>query len=91
MCVYTDFFHCAAEENDWQLPQEVPGELPPLNISVQSCYGFLDMHSGYLRHVTHTENEVNELGDAAESCTKAERRVKRLKHEDEKFDEEHYM
>ena len=49
------------------------------------------MHSGYLRHVTHTENEVNELGDAAESCTKAERRVKRLKHEDGKFNEEHYM
>ncbi|KIM49444.1 hypothetical protein M413DRAFT_108537 [Hebeloma cylindrosporum] len=80
-----------AEENDWQLPQKVPGELPPLNISVQSHYGFLDMYSGYLRHATHTENEINELGDAAESCTKAERRAKRLKHEDEKFDEEHYM
>ena len=87
--IYTNFFfRCTAEENDWQFPQKVPGEL---NTSVQSHYGFLDMHSGYLRHVTHTENEVNELGDAAESCTKAERRVKRLKHEDEKFDEEHYM
>jgi protein SHQ1 len=49
------------------------------------------MHSGYLKHAIHTENEVNELGDVAESCSKAERRSRRLKHEDEKFDEEHYM
>jgi protein SHQ1 len=60
-------------------------------MSLQAQYGFLDMHSGYLNHATHTENEVNELGDDAEICTKAERRRRRLKHEDEKFDEEHYM
>ncbi|PPQ77600.1 hypothetical protein CVT25_011392 [Psilocybe cyanescens] len=80
-----------ASENDWQLPQEVPPPLPPLNISAQVHYGFLSMHSGYLKHVTHTENEINELGDDAEVCTKAERRLKRVKHEDDKWDEEHYM
>jgi len=49
------------------------------------------MHSGFLNHATYTENEVNELGDEAEICTKAERRERRVKREDEKFDEEHYM
>lgn len=39
----------------------------------------------------YTENEVNELGDEAEICTKDERRSRRVNHEDEKFDEEHYM
>ena len=39
----------------------------------------------------YTENEVNELGDEAEVCTKDERRSRRVNHEDEKFDEEHYM
>ncbi|KDR81812.1 hypothetical protein GALMADRAFT_221678 [Galerina marginata CBS 339.88] len=80
-----------AAQNDWQLPQEVPSPLPPLNISQQVRYGFLDMYSGYLRHVTHTENEINELGDEAEECSNERRRARRVKHEDEKFDEEHYM
>ncbi|CAA7265397.1 unnamed protein product [Cyclocybe aegerita] len=80
-----------AAENDWQLPQEVPAPLPPLKASRQAHYGFLDMHSGYLKHATHTENEVNELGDDAEVCNMEERRARRLKHEDEKWDEEHYM
>lgn len=62
-----------------------------MSLSTQKHYGFLDMHSGYLRHVLHTENEVNELGGDAEECTKEERTAKRIKHEDEKFDEEHYM
>ncbi|TFK42945.1 SHQ1 protein-domain-containing protein [Crucibulum laeve] len=78
-----------AAENDWQLPQEVPQ--PAFNISAQKHYGFLDMHSGYFKHVTHTENEVNELGGEAETCTLKERRQKRIKHEDEKWDEEYYM
>ncbi|KAG5354197.1 hypothetical protein C0989_003710 [Termitomyces sp. Mn162] len=78
-----------AAENDWQLPQEI--QEPQLSTSVQKYYGFLDMHSGYFRHVTHTENEVNELGADAETCPAAERRQKRLKHEDDKFDEEYYM
>lgn len=62
-----------------------------MSLSAQKHYGFLDMHSGYLRHVLHTENEVNELGGDAEECTKEERTAARIKHEDGKFDEEHYM
>lgn len=85
-------FLYVAEENDWQLPQQVPQEgLPPLNLSKQMHYGFLDMHSGYLKHVLHTENEINELGGDAEDCTKEERTARRIKHENDKFDEEHYM
>lgn len=81
-----------AAENDWQLPQEVPpAGLPPLNLTSQKFYGFLDMHSGYLRHVTHTENEVNELGDEAETCSREERRARRIQHENEKWDPEHYV
>ncbi|KAG6897304.1 hypothetical protein C0992_002746 [Termitomyces sp. T32_za158] len=78
-----------AAENDWQLPQEI--QEPQLNTSIQKYYGFLDMYSGYFRHVTHTENEVNELGDDAETSSVAARRQTRLRHEDDKFDEEYYM
>lgn len=78
-----------AAENDWQLPQGVQD--PQLDASIQKYYGFLDMHSGYFRHVMHTENEVNELGDDAETCSVAARRQTRLRHEDDKFDEEYYM
>lgn len=49
------------------------------------------MHSGYFRHVEHTENEVNELGVDAETCPPDERRRRRIKHEEDKWDEEHYM
>ena len=49
------------------------------------------MYSGYFRHVSHTENEVNELGADVESCSPEQRRKQRIKHEDDKFDEEHYM
>jgi protein SHQ1 len=49
------------------------------------------MYSGYFRHVSHTENEVNELGADVESCSPEQRREQRIKHEDDKFDEEHYM
>ncbi|KAI0664996.1 SHQ1-domain-containing protein [Cubamyces menziesii] len=80
-----------AAENDWQLPQTVPEPLPPLQTSVERRYGFLDMHSGYFRHVEHTENEVNELGTDAETCSPQERRSRRLKREEEKWDEEYYM
>ncbi|KAF8892576.1 SHQ1 protein-domain-containing protein [Infundibulicybe gibba] len=80
-----------AADNDWQLPQNVPEELPPLDTSVERRYGFLDMHSGYFRHVTHTENEVNELGAQAETCTVQERRQLRIEHENQKWDPEYYM
>jgi len=81
----------AAAENDWQVPQEIPEPLPRLNISIEKRYGFLDMYSGYFRHVPHMENEVNELGDDTEFCPPDERRKRRVKHEDDKFNEEHYM
>ncbi|KAJ7075944.1 SHQ1 protein-domain-containing protein [Mycena belliarum] len=79
-----------AAENDWQVPQEVPAD-PPITTTLTQSYGFLNMHSGYFKHVTHTENEANELGSNAEVCTAQERRTRRRKHEDEKWDEEHYM
>lgn len=49
------------------------------------------MYSGYFQHVVHTENEVNELGGDAETCSPEERRLKRLEREDCRWDEEHYM
>lgn len=81
----------SAAENDWQLPQTIPEPLPPLQTVVERRYGFLDMHSGYFRHVEHAENEVNELGPDAETCAPQERRRRRLKHEEQKWDEDHYM
>ncbi|XP_006458479.1 hypothetical protein AGABI2DRAFT_183517 [Agaricus bisporus var. bisporus H97] len=81
----------SAVENDWQLPQQLTQDLPSLETSVQKYYGFLNLHSGYFRHVTHTENEVNELGTDVESCPASERRRLRIQHEDDKWDEEYYM
>ncbi|KAF5365617.1 hypothetical protein D9758_003180 [Tetrapyrgos nigripes] len=72
------------------LPQKVPSE-EPIKLSTRGQYGFLDMHFNYFVNVSYTENEINELGVDAETCTISERRLKRLKHEDEKFDEEYYM
>ena len=69
----------------------MPEPLSSLKTTAQERYGFLDMYTGYFQHVGHTENEVNELGTDAETCSPAERRTRRLKHEDEKWDEEHYM
>ncbi|EMD38592.1 hypothetical protein CERSUDRAFT_153557 [Gelatoporia subvermispora B] len=80
-----------AAANDWQLPQQVPEPLPTLHTSPEHRYGFLDMHTGYFRHVEHTENEINELGTDAETCPPEERRRRRLRHEEEKWDEEHYI
>jgi len=79
----------AAADNDWQLPQSVPGDTAPL--SAQRVYGFLDKYSDYLRHASQTENEVNELGDSAEVFTRDERRQARIKHEEDKWDGEYYM
>lgn len=80
-----------AAQNDWQLPQQAPETLVSFETSLQKYYGFLNMHHGYLRHVIHTENEVNELGADAETCTVDERTKRRIDHEDEKWDDEHYM
>lgn len=49
------------------------------------------MYQGYFRHVTTTENEVNELDTDAETLPVVERQRRRISHEDEKWDEEHYM
>lgn len=38
-----------------------------------------------------TENEINELGADAEILKPSERRVHRLRHEEAKWDPEHYM
>ena len=81
----------AAAENDWQLKQELPVSDSSFKTSISQKYGFLDLHTGFFQHVEHTENEVNELGAAAESAGPSERRKARLLHEDEKWDEEYYM
>ncbi|EJD05971.1 SHQ1-domain-containing protein [Fomitiporia mediterranea MF3/22] len=82
-----------AVENDWHLPQQVPETAVPssVSLSTERRYGFLDAYTGYFKHVGHTENEVNELGLDAESLSLEERRARRVKHEDEKWDEEYYM
>ncbi|THH33920.1 hypothetical protein EUX98_g349 [Antrodiella citrinella] len=77
-----------AAENEWTFDQQVP---PPIETTVQRHYGFLDMHSGYFRHVEYAENEVNDLGSDAETCTAPERRARRTKRENEKWDEEYYL
>ncbi|KAI0690061.1 SHQ1-domain-containing protein [Cytidiella melzeri] len=80
-----------AAENDWQIKQDISTSEPLLKTSAQQPYGFLNLYTGYFQHVEHTENEVNELGADVESSHSQERRQKRLKHENEKFDEEHYI
>ncbi len=77
--------------NDWQFPQEIPGPMASFRIEDVSRYGFLNRHSGYLQHISYTENEVNELGPDAEILSPAERRIRRIKNEDDKWDEEYYM
>jgi len=49
------------------------------------------MHSGYFKHVAHVDNDANELGSDPETCPVEERRKRRVEHEEEKWDEEHYM
>ncbi|KAE9406393.1 SHQ1-domain-containing protein [Gymnopus androsaceus JB14] len=71
-----------AASNDWQLPQEIP---PPGQPILSTCTMATFTNAAY------TENEVNELGSDAEILTPLERRQKRIKHEDEKWDEEYYM
>ncbi|KIJ17456.1 hypothetical protein PAXINDRAFT_168113 [Paxillus involutus ATCC 200175] len=80
-----------AAENDWQLPQSVPATSAEFHTSSKRYYGFLDKYTGYFMHVAHTENEVNELGHDVEGCKVDDRRKMRIAHENEKWDEEHYM
>lgn len=80
-----------AAKNNWQLLQEVPIPLAELHLKAEKPYGFLDMHSGYFKNVSYADNQVNELGPDAENVAAPDRRKLRLDHEDEKWDEEHYM
>ena len=54
-------------------------------------YVFLDPYTGYFRLVAHTENEINELSEDAEMILPSERRKRRIAHEEQKWDKEHYM
>lgn len=80
-----------AARNEWQLPQAIPDPASEFRTSSKRYYGFLDAFTGYFTHATHTENEINELGDDAEARNAEERRTRRIAHENEKWDEEHYM
>ena len=80
-----------AAENDWQLPQTLPNDQSNFQTTSERRYGFLDLYTGYFRHVAHTENEINELGEDAETLLPSERRKRRVAHEEQKWDEEHYM
>ncbi|KAI5123313.1 hypothetical protein M0805_009334 [Coniferiporia weirii] len=81
-----------AARNDWQFPQQVPesSTSPSVSISTEHRYGFLNAYTGYFGHVSLTENEVNELGPDVERLTEEERRLRRIEHEDEKWDEDYY-
>lgn len=81
-----------AAENNWQIEQTLSSDdSPSVSASTKIAYGFLDLHTGYFAHVTHTENEVNELGAEAENATLARRRELREANEDNKWDEEYYL
>ncbi|KAI6127822.1 SHQ1 protein-domain-containing protein [Pisolithus croceorrhizus] len=80
-----------AAKNEWQLSQAISDPASEFRTSSQRYYGFLDAFTGYFTHAAHTENEINELGDDAEVCNAEERRTRRIAHENEKWDEEHYM
>jgi len=80
-----------AAENEWHLPQDISDPPSELHLRATRPYGFLDMHLGYLLHVSQTDNEVNELGSNAETLPVQDRRNLRLTHENDKWDEEHYM
>ena len=69
----------------------MPDPLPALETSRQKPYGFLNAYTGYFLHVGTTENEINELGADAETLNPSERRIRRLRHEELKWDPEHYM
>lgn len=84
--------HLKAAENDWQLPQELePEGTTNISFRIGRPYGFLDAYSGYFKHVTHSSNEVNELGGDAEHLSMAERRKRRIDHEEQKWDEDYYL
>jgi protein SHQ1 len=88
---FTTIIGFVAAANEWALPQTVSDTLPALETSLQKPYGFLNTYTGYFVHVGTTENEINELGPDAETLSPSERRVRRLRHEESKWDPEYYM
>jgi protein SHQ1 len=80
-----------AAANGWTIPQTVSNTLPALETSVRKPYGFLNAYTGYFLHVGSTGNEINELGVDAETLSPSERRNRRLRHEESKWNPEHYM
>lgn len=92
MSKFGDFANAFAPaiSNDWQLPQ-IPSSENPFDLSTGRHYGFLDLYTGYFRHVAHVENDVNQLGANAETMSPAERLANREQKEEEKWDEEYYM
>ncbi|KAI0282729.1 SHQ1 protein-domain-containing protein [Russula brevipes] len=85
----TEILQAAA--NAWTIPQTVPDTLPALETSLRKPYGFLNAYTGYFLHVGTAENEINELGTDAETLSPPERRIRRLRHEESKWDPEYYM
>jgi protein SHQ1 len=81
----------AAAQNDWQYPQREPEVSNAIAMPDQARYGFLNMHSGYFTNVSYTENEVNDVGNDIETCPLQRRREKRMKRENNKWDDEHYL
>ena len=80
-----------AAANAWTIPQAVSDTLPALETSLRKPYGFLNAYTGYFLHVGTTANEINELGADAETLSPSERRTRRLRHEESKWDPEYYM
>ncbi len=84
-------FQYIAAANSWTIPQTVPDLPQALETSLRKPYGFLNAYTGYFLHVGNTENEINELDVDAETLSPSERRIRRLSHEESKWDPEHYM
>lgn len=79
-----------AERNNWQIHQTIQDETP-VRLSKESPYGFLNSYHGYFTHVADKENEVNDLSADAETLSPSDRRIRRMRREDTKWDEEHYL
>ncbi|KAF8334055.1 uncharacterized protein EI90DRAFT_3145046 [Cantharellus anzutake] len=80
-----------AAANDWHYPAPEATEDPTITLSIKNQYGFLDAYSGFFKLSSQTGNDVNELGDLAETIAPSVRTEMRLAHEDEKWDEEYYI
>ncbi|KIJ30310.1 hypothetical protein M422DRAFT_187329 [Sphaerobolus stellatus SS14] len=82
-----------AEKNDWRLPQAIPSNTPQVNLStsLQKTYGFLDLHSGYFRGASYSQNEANDLGGDAETLPPDGRAKRGEERVEQKWDEDYYL